>query len=220
MSKVIVADWDGTLLDSTQTYFDAFVKIVKEKYGSPEHLIVAHIIEHNGLPVNEIFSSFIRKTQGRTLSEKELEDFERLYSKHVDDHIQKAPLFEDVMPFLSKLRKHNIRLYVSSSGRPYRMVQRAQQLLDHGLVHDIFGFDPEKNFKKGKTHFDEVFRREVADGNTNPELVFLGDTLHDIEVAKERGLTPYIRVKFLSKQDIIKHGGIPFKHLKEVLRKI
>lgn len=217
MSKVIIADWDGTLFDSMNGIYKTLIYTISNEFDAPEQDIVRYFKENLGTPFAKLVSNYYETNFEKKMNYHEIKRIETEFYKRMNKLDDYCSLYLDVLPFLEKMKDENIRVYVSSSSRVDRINRVVKPFVEHKLIEGIFGFDFSKpEFTKGKGHYEEIKKQETKKGNNNPQPIFLGDTISDIHAAKEISLIARIRIGTFDKKTILQHEGTPFKTLKEI----
>ena len=182
---VFVFDWDGTLVDSMGGFAEIASKVIARHYGQSPSWGRERYLETSGLPfplqLEKIFPGDARNRQAT-------DDYDRLKMESYG----KAPFFPDVRPALALLKEKGYGLAVSSNNDAALLDQKLGSLVS--LFDCVAGFEP--GFLKGKAHFDWI-RRKLA----RPNLVFIGDSLHDARMAREAGIPFFARIGTFSEED-------------------
>ncbi len=189
--RAILFDFDGTLVDSMETFADIAAEVM------PRHLPIerARAREQyratSGLP---FFQQLELLFPGNAANAAAAEDFER--EKLVGYY--ERPLFADAVDTLATLRERGIAVGVSSNNFQElvdRFVARAGLPLDF-----VLGFRP--GFAKGAAHFAHIVETL---GCARDALLFVGVSLHDGEKAGDAGIDFVGRTGTFTRADFAEH---------------
>src|SRR3982751_1759898 len=174
MPKVLLCDLDGTLIDSMPTLADLATEVIEERYGTPRVLARELYLATCGLPfvkqLEEIFPGDARN--GEASAEFEGRKPARCGAIRMSSETRQA---------LEQMRARGVRVAVSSNNGTENVDTFARGA---GFVFDlVLGYG--EGLAKGRTHLDATSR---AFGAARQEMLFIGDSLHDGEVAEGRGL--------------------------------
>lgn len=184
--KVVVFDFDGTIVNS----MDAFADIAADVM--PKHLPIdaatarRRYLETSGIP---FFEQLEVMFPAHPANKKVAEEFERIKVKGYFSR----PVYGDAKETLEHLKKSGVKVAVSSNNFQ-ELVEKFVGQAD--ISFDIvLGFKP--NFAKGADHFAHILKRT---GCSRDEMTFVGDSLKDGERAAEFG------VDFIGKEGIFSGG--------------
>jgi phosphoglycolate phosphatase-like HAD superfamily hydrolase len=177
LPKVLLCDLDGTLIDSMPTLADIASEVMSEIYGTPGVLARELYVATCGLPfASQLEEIYPGDPRNAGASEK----FESAKPARCSA-IQAAP---DVRRALESLRRAGVRVVVSSNN--------GVENVNTFAAGSTFKFDLTLGFggglAKGRPHFDEVSRFFAID---RQEMLFVGDSLHDGEIAEREGV-PFV----------------------------
>ena len=173
--SVCLFDFDGTLVDSMGAFADLAARLMVESYGMDRQVARQEYLRTSGLPfcfqLEEIFPDHPKNIQ---VAEK--------FEATKQEGYWSAPFFGEVLSALKALQESGVRTAVSSNNgqevvERYLAVQGAADCFDL-----VLGYRP--GFSKGKEHFAEVLRYF---GVSAGDVLFVGDSLHDGEKAKDFG---------------------------------
>lgn len=173
-TAVVVFDFDGTIVDSMETFADIAAEVTPKYYPTSRAEARRLYLETSGLP---FFQQLETIFPGHPNNSAAAEEFER---KKLEEYFQK-PLFEGVAETVEHLKKRGIKVVVSSNN--------FQELVDKfvertGIAFDmVLGF--RENFAKGADHFLHIEKKLGVEKN---RMVFVGDSIKDGERAAECGI--------------------------------
>jgi phosphoglycolate phosphatase len=174
--KHILWDWNGTLLNDTQAALDT-LNIMLRRRGAPE-IEMEFYRDNFAFPVKPFYSSI-----GMAL---ENEDWDKLAEEYHDIYaVQPKSLNSRALEALSLVRDAGSRQSIISALRQDLLDAATGRYGVSGFMEHIYGVDN----LDGSSKIDRArlllsaIRRESDD-----EIVIIGDSLHDFEVARELGV--------------------------------
>jgi phosphoglycolate phosphatase len=175
--KLIVLDWDGTLLNTAQRIVTSMQEAAQEvKLPQPSDESVRQII---GLELGEAIKR-IFKTQDLELVEK----VKKWYSQFYVNSKVEIPLFPHVENTLQKLKARGILLAVAT-GKSRAGLDRHIAELAWGELFSCTRCADDAPSKPNP----EMLRQILAQLNIGPhEAVMVGDTTYDLEMAQAMGM--------------------------------
>jgi len=179
LPKALLCDLDGTLIDSMPTLADLAMEVMESRYETPRVLARELYLATCGLPfvkqLEEIYPGDPRNAEASAAFEAEKPD--RCGA------IRMAP---DTRRALERLRGMGVRIAVSSNNGTDNVQAFARSA---GFQFDlVLGFGD--GMSKGKPHLDATSRAFGVDWQ---EMLFIGDSLHDGEIAEREGV-PFVGV--------------------------
>ncbi|HVV50559.1 MAG TPA: HAD hydrolase-like protein [Polyangia bacterium] len=177
LPRVLLCDLDGTLIDSMPTLADIAAEVMEAVYGTPGVLARELYLATCGLP----FASQLEDIYpGDPRNPGASETFES--RKPARCGAIQMPL--ETRSALESLRRAGVRVVVSSNNglENVEAFTRASAF-DFDLVLGFGG-----GLAKGRPHFDAVSRVFEVD---RQEMLFVGDSLHDGEIAEREGV-PFV----------------------------
>jgi phosphoglycolate phosphatase len=171
--RLLVFDWDGTVVDSTAP----IVRAVQAAYrdlglAPPEEQAARYII---GLKLDTAFSHLSPK-----LSEKAIDELLNRYRYHYWQSDADIPLFEGISALLEKLDHEDYFLGVAT-GKSRKGLDR--MLRQNGLMQR-FHVTRCADESFSKPHPEMLLYLMDRLGMTPEQTLMIGDTTHDIEMAK------------------------------------
>ena len=174
---LIVFDWDGTLMDSTQHIVDAALRAIDELGLDPrEPDAIRGII---GLGLKESWSSLYAD-----VGEDDFAAFTRVYRRHFfSDDLYRSTLYPGVCEVLAELRARGHRLAVATGkGRP----GLDRDLGRTGLAA-MFSVTRTADESRSKPNPDMLLDILAATRIPPSETLVVGDTEFDVEMAHRAG---------------------------------
>jgi phosphoglycolate phosphatase-like HAD superfamily hydrolase len=175
--RVLLCDLDGTLIDSMPTLADLATEVMESSYGTPRMLARELYLATCGLPfikqLEDIYPGDPRNAGASDL-------FEGRKPARCD--LIRMPL--ETRRALERLRVMGVRIAVSSNNGVTNV--------DTFARNAAFPFDLALGFggglAKGRPHIDATSRKFGVD---RQEMLFVGDSLHDGEIAEREGI-PFV----------------------------
>ncbi len=174
--KHIIWDWNGTLLDDLWLSIKA-INIVLKRY---------HLPEINADQYLEIFTFPVIDYYERLGFDFKKNPFKVVGTEFIEEYTKrqlKPALHESAMELITCLQQNGVTQSILSAAR--------QQMLDKLIKHhDLQSFfvnviGQDDHYAHGKTNAGKVWVKSL---DVQPhEVLFVGDTLHDLDVAKAIG---------------------------------
>jgi phosphoglycolate phosphatase-like HAD superfamily hydrolase len=177
LPKVLLCDLDGTLIDSMPALADLATEVIEERYNTPRILARELYLATCGLPfvkqLEEIFPEDPRNAEAST-------DFEaRKPARCVG-----IGMPAETRRALQEMRDLGVKIAVSSNNGIDNVGAFARNA---GFKFDlVLGYGG--GLAKGRTHLDATSRQF---GAARQEMLFIGDSLHDGEIAEREGI-PFV----------------------------
>jgi len=175
--RLLAFDWDGTLADSTALIARALQQACRDLgLAVPDDDAARHVI---GLghadAIRHLAPSLEPALHGR---------FSERYGVHYLAGDAEIPLFEGVREMLAELVERGFLLGIAT-GKSRRGLARS--LAQHGLAHHFAAFRcADEGFPK--PHPDMLLALMDLAGVSPHETLMIGDTTHDLELAKNAGV--------------------------------
>jgi phosphoglycolate phosphatase-like HAD superfamily hydrolase len=169
LPKVLLCDLDGTLIDTMPVLADLATEVMTGIYGIPRALGRELYLATCGLP-------FIEQLEDIFPGDARNAEASRLFEGRKPSRCASARMPEDTRAALADLRARGVRIAVSSNnGR--ENVETFARL--SGFPFDlVMGYGD--GLAKGRPHIELAERRFGVDRS---EMLFVGDSLHDGEIA-------------------------------------
>ena len=193
---MLLCDLDGTLIDSMPTLADLATEVIEDRYGTPRILARELYLATCGLPfvkqLEEIFPDDARNADAS--AEFEARKPARCGAIRMSAETRRA---------LQEMRDMGVRIAVSSNNGIENVNAFAR---DAGFEFDlVLGYGD--GLAKGRTHLDATSREF---GASRQEMLFIGDSLHDGEIAEREGI-PFVGVAttFSSDRFALRFPSVP-----------
>ena len=175
--KSIIWDWNGTLLNDVDICINSINHLLSKRGHTA--LTREKYREIFTFPVKEYYESAGFNFQDESFDEVAVE-FIDLYR----DAIRECTLFPDAMPVLEWFGRKGYRQYMVSAMEHQFLEDSLQNCKVAQYFHDFSGIDD--HLANGKV---AMARKFIANRGIDPmTTIFIGDTLHDSEVAKTLGM--------------------------------
>lgn len=181
MYKYVIFDFNGTILDDVDLCLDLLN--ARLKIQGSKTLNKDEYKEVFGFPVKDYYVK-----AGIDFSQVSFETMAIEFIEHYQPRSLDCHLYSGVKPLIAYLKSKNISIGVLSASE----INNLTMQLKHFGIYDEFDFvlgldniHAASKIEVGKTYLEEH--------HINPtEVLFLGDTNHDAEVAKALGATPIL----------------------------
>ena len=174
----IIFDWDGTLMDSTARIVSAMQATARQaNLPEPSEQAVKSII---GLSMQAVMDEMFPDAD----KERREELFEIYRYQYVEGDTTPSPLFEGTIPLLDWLKSIDIPIAIAT-GKARIGLERV--LKDVGLL-GFFDYSICADEAHSKPHPQMVNRLLERAGKLHQETLVLGDSIHDLKMAKSAGV--------------------------------
>jgi len=206
----IIWDWNGTLLDDAWLCVDVMNGMLEKRNLSPITLDIYRDIFD--FPVRDYYLKLGYDFDQEPFKEVGME-FMVLYNKRHKE----ANLHPEVKHLLSYCQLKGFSQSILSAREQNELHQETVDLEVRPYFERIYGLDD--HYAHGKT--DVGFRLIRDLGIPKKELIFIGDTLHDAEVAKEIGVDCILIPNGHQSEKRVRSFGLPvFSSLPEFVNKL
>lgn len=185
--SVVMFDLDGTLIDTMGGFADLAAELINRDYGTERVIARKRYLETSGIPFRQQLELVFPKDGRNDAVAAE-------YEQRKGAVCARARIDADTLWMLELLRSLKIRVVVSSNSAQHFVDQFQQKL--------SFSFDLALGFgdglAKGEPHVELVCRRF---GVSPDQILFVGDSLKDAELARRCGQRFVARVGTFRHQD-------------------
>lgn len=168
MSKAIVFDFDGTLVDSEKAIYECFQKITKEIAPERESYAKNLLI---GPPLRDTASEILG-AEKQDLLDEFVQSFITMHDEQVICHTQPYP---DVIQVLKELHTKNIPMAVATNKRS----APTQKLIDHFGWNEYFSSIQCSDSQPEMRNKDSMIQDIVNYNSSFKVSFFVGDTVND-----------------------------------------
>lgn len=175
--KYIIWDWNGTLFDDVQISVDS-VNYMLEKTGYENRIDVEHYKEIFRFPVSDYYIS-----AGFDFNKHSFDELAKIYV-YIYTKLQfTAGLNKDTKAVLSRLNDFGIKQIIVSACEKNRLKNQIEKFGIANEFSTVLGTDD--NYANSKLG---IAKKWFEDNKINlNDVLFVGDTDHDFEVANEIG---------------------------------
>ena len=176
--KVVIFDWDGTIMDSISHIVHCVQKAATfNALPVPDEQSIRNII---GLSLPEAFQTLYGKGK-----EAEFEDFRENYkAQYIKDDDVSLPLFDYLETLLTSLCNQNIKLSVAT-GKGRRGLDNAMHR--SGLA-EFFSYSRTSDEAQSKPSPDMLLQTSRYFNVQPDECIMIGDSIHDLNMANNAGM--------------------------------
>ena len=168
MSKAIIFDFDGTLVDSEKAIYECFQSITKliapERESYAKNLLI-------GPPLRDTASEILGP-KNQDLLDKFVRSFIEMHDEQVIQHTQPYP---DVIQALKQLNSKNIAMAVATNKR----IAPTQKLMDHFGWNKYFSSIECSNSRSEMRNKDAMIQDIINQNQIFQGSYFVGDTVND-----------------------------------------
>ena len=175
---LVVFDWDGTVMDSTETIVSCIQEAARDLgFEAPHDSLASHVI---GLGLNDALQTAIP-----SLRPDQYPQLVQRYVAHWRAREHEMTLFDGMRELLDELKGRDHRLAVAT-GKSRAGLDRA---MAHGGLSGIFDWSRCADETHSKPAPADAARPDGAHFMVEPErMVMIGDTTHDSQMAVNAGV--------------------------------
>jgi len=196
LPRVLLCDLDGTLIDSMPTLADLATEVMESVYGTPRILARELYLATCGLP-------FVKQLEDIYPGDPRNPCASDLFEGRKPARCDAIAMPPDTRRALERLREVGVRIAVSSNNGVTNVETFARNA---GFPFDlVLGFGG--GLAKGRPHIDATARKF---GVGRQEMLFIGDSLHDGEIAEREGI-PFVGLAttFSPERFQLRFPGVP-----------
>ena len=168
MSKAIIFDFDGTLVNSEKAIYECFQTITK---------LIAP--ERENFAKNILIGPPLRDTASEILGPKNQEQLNNFINLFIEKHDEKVIMhtqpYPDVVNVLEKLNKNKIPMAIATNKR----LVPTKKLIDHFCWNHFFSFIECSDSQSEIRNKDAMIQYIISQNNSFHEGYFVGDTVND-----------------------------------------
>jgi phosphoglycolate phosphatase-like HAD superfamily hydrolase len=179
LPRALLCDLDGTLIDSMPTLADLATDVMEATYGTPRLLARELYLATCGLP-------FVKQLEEIYPGDPRNAGASDTFESRKPERCDQIRMPAETRRALERMRSFGVKIAVSSNNGIANVATFARNA--------AFAFDLVLGFgdglAKGRPHLDATTR---AFGVGRQEMLFVGDSLHDGEIAEREGI-PFVGV--------------------------
>lgn len=192
--KYIIWDWNGTLFNDVQISIDTMNRML-EKKEYPQRIDMKLYKEIFSFPVMDYY-----KKVGFDFKKHSFDDLAQLFIDMYSQVQNSAELFDDTCDILEYFKRLGVRQSVISVCESERLFYQISHFNVNCYFDDVLGTND--NYAVSKV---EIAEKWFNDNNiSTEEAVFIGDTVHDFEVAQAVGCDCVLVADGHQSKDILK----------------
>jgi phosphoglycolate phosphatase len=193
-NKIILFDWDGTLVNSSNVIIDSIVKAAEEIGGYK--IQRNDVVKMHGLPLKNIADDLI--------PEADFEMFTQLYRDNYFKMEKDAPLFDGVFQTLEFLKTKYLLAIVTNKHRLH-----LEKLLKSFRLEDFFvsiSCGDDKYVKPDPMAILNVLCKQSID---KENAIMVGDSRYDMMAARDAGVRAIaVGYGIANKEELLKYSPV------------
>ncbi|MGI6680520.1 MAG: HAD family hydrolase [Bdellovibrionota bacterium] len=205
--KHVIFDWNGTLLNDARICYEPCAEIFKE-LGMP-HITFEEYKKNLSYPVIDFYIKY-----GFDTTKYDYTKISTKYHKRYFERLDECELFDDVIEILEFFKNYNVSLSILSALEQNMLIKCVKEKNITDYFIDIIGSDNDSagsKIEKGLKWF------EKKDFNDS-EVLMIGDTLHDAEVAKNLNIDCFLVARGGQHKDVLETSSYKVFHsLKDIV---
>lgn len=210
MIKHIFFDFNGTLINDVDLCLELLNNLLKSQ-NKP-------MVDINRY--KKIFTFPIIKYYEAAGIDFNIESFDSLAIKFINEYQPRSlecGLYDCVINTLEELKNKNINLYILSASEINNLMAQCKHYKIDGYFTKILGID---NIHAGSKV--DIAKDYIKKSNINPnEAIFIGDTLHDFEVAEAMGVSARLVSCGHQSIDVLKQAGVTiYEDISDVIKEV
>ena len=196
--NTILWDWNGTLLDDMSLCIKSMNRLLKQR--KLPLLCSDRYLQVFTFPVKEYYSKL-----GFDFTREPFEIPAEEFIVHYTGGISQVPLFDDAVRVLDYFKEKGFSQYIVSAMEQSALMQSVKERNIHHYFQKISGITD--NLAFGKTTIAQQLITDQKIDTTR--CVFIGDTVHDAEVAREINVQSLLISKGHQHHERLKKTGNP-----------
>lgn len=181
MIKHVFFDFNGTIIDDLKLCYDLLNEFLEGQ--GKQKISLERYKDIFRFPIKEYY-----KLAGIDFDMESYESLSIKFIKKYQPASLKCGLYSAVIPTLEKLNELGIKCYIISASEKNNLIEQCQSYDIVKYFVDILGI--ENIHAKSKVDIAVNYINEKA--INKEEVIFIGDTLHDVEVANAMGVKPIL----------------------------
>lgn len=208
-TKAVIWDWNGTLLDDLEVSIAAMNRML-DKRNYPK-LSQSRYKEIFTFPVREYYLR-----AGVNFGEHEWDEVAMEFIDNYRDEVAKSQIHAGVLDLLNYLSRKNYRQFVLSAMQQEFLTETIGARLPYGLFEKVMGLND--FYAHTKVENAKLLVKEI--GLPKNEIVMIGDTIHDFEVAEAVGIACILFAGGHQSSKRLQQTGVPVIETLDQLREL
>lgn len=196
--KHVIWDFNGTLVDDVALVLDITNQILRQR--ELPAVDEARYREHFEFPVSNYYAKLGLPSEGDAF--RAVAD---VFAKNFESGMHDCTLRSDALPCLSALSERGLTSSLLSASRQQSLSALAEQFGLTRVMTEVCGIDD--HYAHGKIESGRNWMKHT--GRNSEDLVMVGDTAHDYEVAMALGATCILVSYGHSSRDKLEKCGCP-----------
>ena len=177
MIKHVFFDFNGTIIDDLVLCYDLLNEFLEEQ--GKEKITLERYKDIFRFPIKEYY-----RLAGIDFEKESYESLSIKFIKKYQPASLKCGLYKEVVPTLKKLNELGIKCYIISASEKNNLIEQCQSYDIVKYFVDILGIENIHAKSKVDIAVNYINEKKL----NKEEVLFIGDTLHDVEVAKAMGV--------------------------------
>lgn len=197
--KLLVWDWNGTLLDDMELTYEIENTMLRER-GMTQIPSREFYLSNFGFPIVDYYVKLGYNFEIYPYEELAAE-FNLLYS----EMYSRCPLREGAIETLSAIRDSGLPQTILSASNQTRLIEQTDHYGVSGYFEELLGLPDDyahSKVERAISYFDRL-------GIDPDEVLFIGDTDHDFEVATEIGGRCVLLTGGHQSKEVLERCGVP-----------
>jgi len=174
----IIWDWNGTLFNDVELCANVMNVLLQQE--SLPNISIQKYKEIFTFPVVEYY-----KIAGHTFEKNSFEILGKQFMDEYELQKNKCGLFSGVKELLAELQSRNINQHLLSAYEQNSLNNILKDFAISNYFQNIVGLD--NIYASGKSHLAKKLVEKIQSNGSAGNILLIGDTIHDYEVAKEIG---------------------------------
>lgn len=196
--KQIIWDWNGTLLNDVETSVAAMAQVLKSRGMPPLDTDTYRSVF--GFPIKTYYARI-----GLDTGEEEMTRLSHEFHKNYDDEFAACRLHNGVEEMLDELKSLEIKHSILSAAQQDWLLKQLHHFGIRNYFEHVYGLT---NFL-GQSKVDRGHELIQASDLSPKELLLVGDTDHDVEVAQALGIDVVIYADGHQSPERFRHLNVP-----------
>jgi len=176
--KAILFDFDGVICESNEVKTQAFKKLFSDYPAHMERILAYHKV-NGGISRFRKFSYIYSDILNKALDEEEAEALGKKFSRYVYDAVVASPYVPGAYEFLEKHHRE-LPLFIVSGTPQKEIISIVRQKRLDRFFRGVYGSPATKS---------DIIRRILRENMLRAnDIVFVGDTINDVEGARKAGI--------------------------------